>query len=248
MKVFADRIITQTKGEGVSCWNSLNNYELLYCFKNPYVGFCKIDFDCDRLYQIFIPTENSDIKLIDLNSFKVQKTLSFPSAKLGEVMIMKNIVHSSHNLLLVGYESGDIYLWDLVKATRVSQFKIENVPMAVDFENDGTRGVFGTESDSVIIFKIESDFSFHIEKSLTLTNPGVSSLTIRQDKKILALGCWDGNIRVYSWKSGRILAVLSEHSETVSALCYSPKAVSLWGSLILAAASKDRSISLWSFY
>jgi len=149
---------------------------------------------------------------------------------------------------MVGYESGDIYLLDLNAGASVSQFKIENVPMAVDFDNNNGKGVFGTESDVVIIFKIESDLRFCVQKLLTLTNPGVSAVTIRQDKKVLVLGCWDGNIRVYSWKSGRNLAVLTEHTETVNALCYSPRTVPLWGSVLLAAASKDKSISLWSFY
>lgn len=248
IKVFQNGILSQCKGEGVSLWTFSDNYQLEFQYENPYIGFCKMETDGHEICSsLFMPAENSEVKVMDLNSYKIINTFCCTSGKVGEIMVMKCIRLDNTVLLLVCYESGDIYLWDVLRGTPISKFKISNVPMAVDFDEEKRKGIFGTESDSAIIFKIGVGFEFGTEMSITLTNPGVSAVTIRADKKIFVLGCWDGNLRVYSWKTGRILAVLSEHKDTINALSYSSKIIPLWGSILLAAASKDKSISLWSF-
>ncbi|KAK3925877.1 Guanine nucleotide-binding protein subunit beta-like protein 1 [Frankliniella fusca] len=248
LKAYQNCIITQIKGEGVSSWTSSDSFKLEFKYENPYIGFCKMEMEgLNDCCWLFLPAENSEVKVLDLKSRKIVKTFGCLPVKVGEVMVVKPLRFGNTSYLLVGYESGDVYLWDVMKGCSVSKFKIDNVPMAIDFDAVKRKGILGTESESVIIFKIDDDNQFSTEKLLVLTNPGVSAVTIRPDKKIFVLGCWDGNLRVYSWKTYRMLAVLTEHEESINALSYSPMVIPLWGSILLAAASKDKKISLWSF-
>ena len=51
---------------------------------------------------------------------------------------------------------------------------------------------------------------------------------IRLDQKVFASAGWDGRVRIFSWKSLRPLAVLTEHKRNVLDLIYSPGTVQLW--------------------
>ncbi|XP_069727202.1 guanine nucleotide-binding protein subunit beta-like protein 1 isoform X5 [Phaenicophaeus curvirostris] len=79
-----------------------------------------------------------------------------------------------------------------------------------------------------------------------LVNPGISDITIRPDKKILATAGWDHRIRIFGWKKMKPLAVLDFHTATVHCVSFSdhknPK------ERLLAAGSKDHRISVWSIY
>lgn len=81
---------------------------------------------------------------------------------------------------------------------------------------------------------------------MTLTNPGVSQLSIRGDGKLLASAGWDHRVRVFGWKKLRPLAVLQYHRDMVLSVAFSdhkdPR------QRLLAAGSKDQRISLWSIY
>lgn len=241
------KVVVQVKGEGISIWNSSLGYSLEYKFVYQYMGFCK--FECGmHLTFIFVPDDNAEIKVINLSNLKLENKLICPAEKLGEIMVMKYSCYCQQNIMLVGYESGDIYVWNVKTCSTVSHYKIGNAPMAIDFDSESGKGICGTESESAVIFKLDSCLVFTVENSLILKNPGVSAVSIRPDRKIVVLGCWDGNLRVYSWKSFKMLGVLTEHLETINALCFSYKQISMWKSIILAAGSKDKSVSLWSFY
>ena len=71
---------------------------------------------------------------------------------------------------------------------------------------------------------------------------GVASLAVRPDRKLLAAGGWDKRVRLWQWKRWKPLAVLKQHTETVTAVHFS--ADSRW----LASASNDRTIALWDVY
>lgn len=84
---------------------------------------------------------------------------------------------------------------------------------------------------------------------LSIKNPGVNCVRIRSDQKVFASGGWDGRIRIFSWKSLRPLAVLTQHKQGgVMDLVYSNQPVSMWHANIMAAAGMDSQISLWDLY
>jgi len=66
---------------------------------------------------------------------------------------------------------------------------------------------------------------------------------------VFASGGWDGRIRIFSWKSLRPLAVLTQHKNGgVMDLAYSSQQVAMWRAPIMAAAGMDSQISLWDLY
>lgn len=89
----------------------------------------------------------------------------------------------------------------------------------------------------------------HSKNKITLTNPGISVITIRPDTKIMATGGWDSRIRIYSWKTLKPLAVLCQHKDTVQDIIYSAERIKAYNNkLIMATAAKDGYIALWDIY
>lgn len=85
-----------------------------------------------------------------------------------------------------------------------------------------------------------------MEKEIELKNPGIASVKIRKDRKILGTGGWDGRIRIYSWKTLKPLAYLSYHTQTINTVDFSEDLCD--HGQLLAAGGKDSRISLWSLY
>lgn len=87
---------------------------------------------------------------------------------------------------------------------------------------------------------------FQLQDCVTLVNPGVSQLCLRGDGKLLASAGWDHRVRLFGWKKLQPLAVLKYHTDMVQSAAFSdhqdPR------QRLLAAASKDQRISLWSVF
>lgn len=71
---------------------------------------------------------------------------------------------------------------------------------------------------------------------------GISSVHIRPDAKIIAAGCWDGRVRVYSIKKPRALASMACHAKGVQCVRFSRD------SRLLASCSEDTRIAVWEIY
>lgn len=90
------------------------------------------------------------------------------------------------------------------------------------------------------------NFLTQVQKTHRLVNAGISDITIRPDKKILATAGWDHRIRIFGWKKLKPLAVLDYHTATVHSVSFSDhKSPS---DRLLAAGAKDHRISIWSIY
>jgi len=89
---------------------------------------------------------------------------------------------------------------------------------------------------------------FECKQFLTVPHDGVSSVSVRNDRKIFACGCWDGKIRVYSVKSSKPLAVLNLHTDSIQCVIFDETNPIHMKRKYLAAGSKDGTVSLWSIY
>ena len=84
---------------------------------------------------------------------------------------------------------------------------------------------------------------------ISIKNAGINCIRIRADQKVFATGGWDSRIRIFSWKSLRPLAVLTEHKTGgIMDIAYSNGKVAMWKAPIMAAAGMDGQISLWDLY
>ena len=72
-----------------------------------------------------------------------------------------------------------------------------------------------------------------------LPRPGAGDVCLRPDGKVVGCGCWDGRVRLYSFRKHELLASLKYHRGQVTCVQFSP------GSRLLASASRDSSVAVW---
>nr|XP_054749397.1 guanine nucleotide-binding protein subunit beta-like protein 1 [Lytechinus pictus] len=188
----------------------------------------------------------SEVRVISLDGHH-EKAKLLPSdghKPLGMPMCMKFI---DETRLLIGYENGSVVVWNLSSCCIESENKLHQEPvMCTEYCSESNRGISGSSTDQLVSWSMTSQGEITLDKEITLTNPGVASLSLRDDKKILVSGGWDSRVRVWTWKKLKPLAVLNHHSETVNSLDFSSRTDSK--GYLMAAGSKDTHISVWSLY
>ncbi|KAJ4430549.1 hypothetical protein ANN_19137 [Periplaneta americana] len=245
MKLLDDTLVTQEKEGNLKFWKfRTDSWSLLKSTDLDYCGFCKIDSTTNGNI-IVCPKKNAVVELYSLQSHI--KVMSFKAKNefvtLGDVMAVKVIYIRQNPYVLAAYENGELRLWDFRTQGVVSHLKNEDCVISLDFSESDMKGVCGGVNDYLVVFNIDGNCHLNGIKTLKITNPGANSIKIRDDNKIMAAGCWDGSIRVYSWKSLRPLAVLQEHLEEINDISFFT-----YGKQYLVVGGKDRKISLWDIY
>lgn len=233
------------------------------------VGFCKASVDRqheNKGCMVAVPgNTTSSVCIWDMNQQAVVSRLLVPgSIKLGMVMCLK--LSFENKILVAGYEDGSIICWDTTKHTMLFHaerlFSEPVMGLDVIMEHNRIQGVATSAKEEVIKWEscgndrniIMSDdcnnafssMTFSVLKTLPLINAGVSCVSIRNDKKIFATGGWDNNVRLFSWKSTKPLAVLDYHNDSIRSLTFASAHSS--SNQILACGSSDKKISVWKVY
>ncbi|KAJ6656510.1 hypothetical protein lerEdw1_003635 [Lerista edwardsae] len=172
-----------------------------------------------------------------------------PDAKLGLPMCLKlwQPNTGSHPFLLAGYENGSLALWNLSMGKTLSRLACHQEPiMSLDFDSEKGKGVSGSSEKQLCVWNPDEQQKLQLQNTISLTNPGVADVVLRQDRKILATGGWDYRVRLFGWKKLKPLAVLDYHTATVHCVAFSVHAQPR--ERLMAAASKDHRISVWSIY
>jgi len=169
-------------------------------------------------------------------------------------------VRSTH--LIAGYEDGTVVIWALNFETGVGEIAFRRrmhaeAVLCVDVDASGEGFVTGGADGALVRYVIDVSTSpltcdvvrahapYSDVVSASCKQPGVSACSIRSDGKIVASGCWDGNIRVYEYKvksKGRLLAVLKHHQSTVTAVLFAPD------DSFLVSTSRDGAVALWPIF
>ncbi|XP_077164166.1 guanine nucleotide-binding protein subunit beta-like protein 1 isoform X2 [Paroedura picta] len=149
--------------------------------------------------------------------------------------------------LLAGYEDGSVVLWNVSMGKRQSRLACHQEPvMALDFDSEKAKGVSGSSEKRLCVWRPNEQQNLEVQQTHELTNPGIAGVTLRPDKKILATAGWDHRVRLFGWKKLKPLAVLDYHTATVHCVAFSDHGQPSQG--LMAAASKDRRISVWAIY
>jgi len=248
LKLIGNILVTQERKGHINLWTPQeSSWSVSKFVKLDYYGFSRIDVAEDQGGIVACPKKNSDVEIYSLKSHS--KILSFEKDKddnvtLGEIMALKVIHIHQEPYLLATYESGDVYLWDFRNQRVASHLKCVNCLTAVDFSVITMSGVCGGVSNQLVFFKIDNTCNLVRTVGKDILNPGISSIKIRPDNRLVALGCWDGRLRLFSWKSYHPLAVLTEHAAEVNDIAFS----TVHAVNFMAAGGKDRKISLWNIY
>lgn len=258
MHKFGNLLITQDKECNVKVWDSVNR-NFVYKHQladHKHVTFCKMETCIYNDEQaLLIPNANGEVLLYSVANCKLLHSLkmsTFKEQKLGEIMIIKAIKLDKCLHVLVVYENGMLLLWDVRNWEVISdaKFSCDEFPIALDFNDDRGIGICGSNSNTLYIFTV-AEQNRQIMKSgiIELKNPGCNSVKIRQDGKLFAVGCWDGKIRIYSFKTYKLLAVLEHHEGSVLYILFSHIPVSSWNcDYLLAAGAVDKRVSFWNIY
>ncbi|KAJ8682300.1 hypothetical protein QAD02_018092 [Eretmocerus hayati] len=246
-----EHLITQRKGGSINFWQASNsNWTLKETVQTEYYGFCRCRQSVD--HAIFIPLSNSRVGIFSLKTMKTELELdpsSIPNEKsLGEVMAIKPCMDEM-KYILVTYDGGSVYLWDVRSKKMLSTLESEQCPMCIDFHESLRLGIVGSPCDNLQVFSLSSNNELMEKTKLPLKNPGTSAIAIRPDMKVFAAGGWDSRIRIISLKTLRPLAVLDQHKSTIHDIVYSTSKVEAYNSkCLMAAAGKDGNVSLWNLY
>ncbi|CAH1398748.1 unnamed protein product [Nezara viridula] len=235
--------VTQLKGSSIKFWkeNCEGLWKLQKIMNHDYCGFCKMN---SINSYIVLPSSGSSITLHDFVSNK--EIIQPQDKKIGEIMCLKVIIPIK--CILVCYESGELILWNMDWSCLYQTKVTEDCPMAIDYCDLTKEGILGTNSKTLLKFKLCDDQKISIVGEVTLTNPGVSSIAINEKGKLCVIGCWDGRIRYYTMKSLKLLAVLTHHSSSVDGIAFVNQNVSFCGSGLVIAGGKDNKVSLWNLY
>lgn len=196
--------------------------------------------------------DDNSIVLLNSEDLQIQQTLSpiaNPPQSLGHIFCLQMVKVAGQMYLLAGYESGDFLTWDLRCGKVINAEKFDECPMAIDYEPLTNRGIYGGPSNKLSIISYDRNTMQLLKNGeILLKNAGVNCINIRKDQKVFSAGGWDGRIRIFSWKSLRPLAVLTDHKAAIMDISYSSDRVSLWKAPIMAAGGIDGQISLWDLY
>lgn len=147
-------------------------------------------------------------------------------------------------MLFGGFENGNVTAWDLNAGRTVSSLSVHSDSVMCLDVDSSLKGMSGSADSTLCTWKLDSGM-LRLEKEIKARNPGFSCIKIRGDKTIVAMGGWDGQVRVYGWKKCKPLAVLSYHEETLHSLDFRDTGTEPH---LLASGSNDGVLSVWSLY
>lgn len=233
-------------------------YAIDSTIQTDHTGFCR--FQCVQSEnELLCPHKENEILVVDLKSNDVKQTLQpenginnkddLITSRVGLLMCMRHLRFSDQSYILAGYESGAFLTWDMRTNRIINAAKFGECPFSFDFCSLTNRGIYGNASDKLGIFGYNRNEMKLIDRGdIAIKNAGINCIKIRRDQKIFSAGGRDGRIRIFSWKSLRPLAVLTDHKAAISDIEYSNEKVDLWKSPITATSSADGQIALWNIY
>jgi len=221
------------------------------------LSFCKFNLfqdedNFDLLLAIPKLNKNEFVDIVDLNS----KTIKFDSIgiqdkniKAGMCMCIKLIKKDNKLYLLVGYEYGNVIMWNLENKSICWNLKFHSEPVfAIDVSNSLKYGISVSADNIIAHFEIteNKDPKYKEIKSKTC---GFADVKFRYDDKIFATAGWDSKIRIFHAKKLIPLAILSYHRGGVQELDFLKKENENDGKVNeLISCSKDGCLSLWKIY
>ncbi|XP_025831019.1 guanine nucleotide-binding protein subunit beta-like protein 1 [Agrilus planipennis] len=239
-------LITQEKMGSIKRW-AVNESEFILVHEYTcYGGYCRSLLMQNNV--LVIPQEQSKLEALSITNMEKVQTFLPENNNLGNAMCLQKVELDKTIYILAGYETGDVLLWNFSSGTLCGHIKLRECITSLTFDPITCRGICGNSTNVLQVFTINKSFQITLKCEITVSNEGCNVVKIRPDRKIFVAGSWNGFLRVFSWKSLRPLAVLTEHKKPVTDVQFSPLPVKQWGGNIMAASGGDGIISLWYLY
>ncbi|KAJ8895166.1 hypothetical protein PR048_000491 [Dryococelus australis] len=248
-----DILVTQDKSGGVKLWSlGQSTWSTLHTIGLEYFGFCHVCISKEGSGLLVCPRHCGTLDVYAVKTAERCLTLksASESQKLGEVMSVKLVFLSGIPYVLAAYENNEIHMWDLRGKSSVCKYQVPACPTALDFDDSSSMGLCGSVSSKISVFKLENNSTFTTIAEVKLQARGVSCIQIEPERNYVAVGCWNKNIQLLSWKNKVMCSPVSitVHKDAVQDICFSSWPVPSWESKgLMAACSKDSQVSLWDF-
>ncbi|PWN51452.1 WD40 repeat-like protein [Violaceomyces palustris] len=137
---------------------------------------------------------------------------------------------------LAAYEDGSLTLWssdssphDLLTQARAFSWKVlwsekrhSEAVMAVDLSPKAEFAISVSADDRLVRYSLDypRDEKPPVPLSRAVGHPGKASVAIRSDSKLIAVGGWDGNVRLYSTLDLKNAGSLKYHRGSVLSVCF----------------------------
>lgn len=151
----------------------------------------------------------------------------------------------STDLIMGTYEDGSVQVWDTRNASQPIARENWHDEAVVASDHESKKGIVVTGSangELVLARWNPASASFAHPVKLKLEEKGIADVSIRPDRKVVAVGSWSGKVHFCALKRPQLLSSLSYHTESVNSVCYSPDGK------VLASTSNDCTVALWSMY
>ena len=106
---------------------------------------------------------------------------------------------------------------------------------------DGVTVIAGSAGAQLSWLKLDNSGQMRVTRREGLPEEGVGEVCVRQDSRIVAVGCWDARVRVFHTRTGKRLAVLKQHRASITSVKFGESG-------LLACASRDRTVSIWDVF
>ncbi|KAK2723265.1 uncharacterized protein LOC136033703 isoform X2 [Artemia franciscana] len=233
-------LITHTRSSVVQYWE-INKTGLIETkrFQYDYGRLCGLEVT-ESL--IIVPTaEKGKVRILDYG-FSEVKTLNV-GTESGEIMTIKTIASDT---CLIGFETKVIRYNFKLELTE-SEVLLNDCVMCLCPNKKFNKVICGT-AENLSVFNSD-EISGKLENKVVIpTNTGISCIDIRQDSKIVACGCWNGRVRVYSAKTLKFLAFLDFHRKTVTGVIFVDAQSTIWRKNLLIVACENGTVSVWDIY
>jgi ASTRA-associated protein 1 len=172
-----------------------------------------------------------------------------PPEQLGMTMCLSLTRRDDDQLqftLVAGYESGcaSVYTVSASSWSLLYSFKAHTQPI-LSLAITPAKESFYTSSADANVVRHPIAIATQPLKTIGTQHAGQTSLTIRDDGRILVTGGWDGVGRVYSGSTLRQVAVLKWHVGGLQAAEFSG---SINGKRLIVLGGKDAKISFWDVF
>lgn len=219
LKYFRETLYVQAKNGQVKIYKpDTGDY---FCFEerySNYLGFSKIKLSLQCGGLLGCP-ENNHLDLMPWNNITRDYVRRLKTPDNAGCIMDFEFVNSFY--VLIAYESGQMSLWDMRTSKIISSICGQDTPMVISYDWETQVAFEGNHTNTIHTFTLGSpELTLKPHKDIIITNPGVSCIQIRPDKKLVSVASWDKRIRLFSLKKLRPLAVLEGHYKTIQDIMF----------------------------
>jgi hypothetical protein len=180
----------------------------------------------------FVTVDERALQIWDIQNYEVIKELRDASHTIRVSRWSPDMKY-----IAAGTCDGSVYVWNADMYSLVAILKKgERDIRSLCWSSSGDVLVAGAE-DGIYLWDMCS--KSHL-RSLEGTKEAFSACSVSCDKKLLALGLWDGNVWIYEQECKSPVRILDGHTQMITTLCWLPD------NDRLASGSHDKSVRVWS--